>query len=102
MADPLKEFFYALSSHVIKQGTKQTEYLKKIDSAYCFAKGTEGEAWNGMFLMGLSLAGLDHIPTVCHIERETYWVRMPKPHEDAPDEWPDSWIVEVNTFKEPK
>lgn len=100
MSDPSKEFFYALSSHVIKQGDKKTEYLKKVDSAMLFANGVEGAAWNSMFLMGLSLAGLAHIPTICQIERETYWVRMPPPDPEAPDDWPDSWIVEVNTFKE--
>ena len=51
-----------------------------------------------MYLMGLALAGLDLVPIGSLIEKRTYWYQAPKPHPDAPYEWPDSYIVEIDAF----
>ena len=95
---PSENFYMAASKRINEDAQALAEYKKKCDSATKFAAGTDGVVWNGMYLMGLALAGLDLVPIDSHIERRVYWYQAPKPHPDAPDDWPDSYIVEIDAF----
>lgn len=95
---PSENFYMAASKKINEDAEAISAYQKKCDSAMKFAAGTDGVAWNGMYLMGLALAGLDLVPIGSLIEKRTYWYPAPKPHPDAPDEWPDSYIVEIDAF----
>ena len=72
-------------------------YQARVNDAYAFANGLTGEAWNGGFIMGLALAGLNLIPTSTGISPEWYWVKAPKPKGDT-GEWDSCWIVPINEF----
>lgn len=74
------------------------DYLKRVESAFNFAEGFEGETWNGMFMMGLTLANLELVPTLSMITPEVYWTTAPKPKAHGID-WIESWIVQREYFK---
>lgn len=75
-------------------------YQERLDRAYAFAEGTEGPAWNGMFEMGLAMAGLTMIPFGSQITREIHWRHAPKPKNEPgePPDWEPSWIAEIDAF----
>lgn len=79
------------------------EYHDKVMQAEAFAQGTEGMAWNGMYQMGLAIAGLTMIPVESRITPKEYWYRD-KPcwvRKGEPPDWGPCWLAEVNAF-EPK
>jgi hypothetical protein len=82
------------------------EYHDKVQKAEAFAHGTEGVAWNGLYRMGLAIAGLTMIPVDAQITPQRYWYRN-KPAWTRPGELPDwgpCWIAELDAFdpKDPK
>lgn len=74
-------------------------YLDRVKSAYKFAGPEEGadESWNGLFLMGLAMAGLELVPYSSSIQTRMYWVKSPKP-KGGTEEWEVSWIVPIDAF----
>lgn len=88
----------ATSKRINADAEIAAKYHVRVDSAIKFAEGTTGAAWNGMFLMGLALAGLELIPLDALIDRKFYWSQAPSPSKDAPDDWPPSYIVESDAF----
>lgn len=73
------------------------EYFSKIASAHKFAEGDHSdETWNGLFLLGLSIAGLELVPVSTMIEIRYFWIKCsPK---GLSQDWEPSWIVPIDTF----
>jgi hypothetical protein len=79
------------------------DYHTKVKKAEDFAHGVEGLAWNGLYQMGLAIAGLTMIPVENQITPKPYWYRN-KPcwvSRGEMPEWGPCWIAEVDAF-EPK
>ena len=73
-------------------------YRKKLNQAYDFAGKQENDAtWNGLFLMGLAMNGLDLIPFSSDIAPQPYWHQAPEPRGECKD-WDLSWVVEIDAF----
>lgn len=93
-----EKFFMAASKKINADAEIVAKYRARVDSAIKFAEGATGAEWNGMFMMGLALAGLELIPVGTLIDLKFYWALAPSPSEDAPDDWPPSYIVESDAF----
>lgn len=67
---------YSVMAMVINaEAAKMTDYQNRVAQANKFAEGRkEGtEEWEGLFLMGLAIAGLEMIPLESNIEAKHYW-----------------------------
>lgn len=93
-----EKFFMAASKSINADAEIVVKYRARVDSAIKFTEGATGAEWNGMYMMGLALAGLELIPVDTLIERKFYWVQAPTPTQEAPDDWPPSYIVESDAF----
>lgn len=93
-----EEFFKAANTMVQIQTDEQSAYAQKVKQAEKFAEGTQGAAWNGMYLMGLAIAGLELLPVDILVTIKFYCVKAPQPHPDDPFAWEPSYIIETNAF----
>jgi hypothetical protein len=76
----------------------QATYKVKLQQALNFAgKQEDGATWNGLFLMGLAMNGLDLIPYSADITPQPYWRQCPEP-KGGTGEWQLSWVAEVDAF----
>ena len=76
----------------------QRIYREKLQQAMNFAgKQEDPAAWNGLFIMGLAMAGLDLIPYSSDITPRAYWLQAPAPAGNLGD-WDASWVAEVDAF----
>lgn len=78
------------ASHEI---TKINSYNERVAQAIQFADGAVGEAWDGLFLMGLAMANLDLLPEDSLVTIRWYWCRAPQSKAELPT-WPTSKIIE--------
>lgn len=75
-----------LGKHSFKD--EMAKYKAKLDAAYRFAEGDDG-----LFLLGLTLNGLDLVPPGTMMDMKVYWIRA---HASKSDLWETgSYIVEV-------
>lgn len=85
-------------NELVELARLQAIYRKKLNQAYDFAgKQEDGAAWNGLFLMGLAMNGLDMIPFSSDITPQPYWLHAPEPKGECKD-WDLSWVVEIDAF----
>lgn len=85
-------------NELVELAKLQAVYQKKLRQAYDFAgKQEDGATWNGLFLMGLAMNGLDLIPYSCDITPKPYWRQAPEP-KGGTGEWQISWVAEVDAF----
>lgn len=75
----------------------RVDYTNRTNALFRFAGEAQGEEWNGLFLMGLSLFNLDLIPYSSDITPRPYWKTAPEPKGGAKD-WDISWIAERDAF----
>lgn len=83
-----EDFYAVLASQVRTSAAKLLKYKKQVKDAYKFTEGASKDTWDGLFLMGLALAGLELIPVSSGIEKDPMWVTAP-----FSTEWGASWIV---------
>ena len=82
------EDFYTELTTFMKIADKLLKYQRRVNDAYKFAEGAPKDTWDGLFLVGLALAGLELIPVGSGIEKDPMWVTAP-----TSTEWEASWIV---------
>ena len=83
-----EDFYEKLASFMKISVDKLIKYQRQVNDAYKFAKGAPKESWDGLFLMGLALAGLELIPISSGIQKDPLWAMAP-----YSTEWEASWIV---------
>lgn len=101
MSPAEQDAFDAQAAELKVLAAKQAEYRNKVNSAIQFASSASGEAWNGLFLMGLAMAGLELVPFSAAIRPRPYWLHAPEPAEGFED-WDISWMVEMGALLEPE
>ena len=85
-------------NELVELARLQAIYTKKLRQAYDFAgKEKDGATWNGLFLMGLAMNGLELIPFASDITPQPYWRDAPEPKGECKD-WDLSWVVEIDAF----
>lgn len=83
-----EDFYTVLASQMKISAVKLIKYGTQVNDAYKFAEGAPKDTWDGLFLMGLALVGLELIPISSGIEKDPIWVTAP-----TSTEWGASWIV---------
>lgn len=94
---PEEADYQASAKQINQDADKMVDYLKRVESALKFAGDAKTETWNGLFLMGLAMAGLELISVDAHITPEIYWVKAPEPVGKTSD-WGLSYVVPSNAF----
>lgn len=71
------------------------KYWNKCNQALEFSRGHSGEAWDALYLIGLSIAGLELVPFQTGITPDHMWIRAPVPEASS---WEPSWLVPSDYF----
>lgn len=89
--------YNALKQIINSLANEMSDYIGRVESAFNFAEGHTGDAWDGLFIMGLTLANLELIPTTLMITPEPYWATAPM-CKGKDKLWDESWIVQRDIY----
>ncbi len=86
-----------LRDTINNKADEMDNYISKVESAFNFAEGHTGDTWDGLFIMGLTLANLELVPTISMITPEPHWAIAPM-CKGKDKLWDESWIVQKDIY----